>query len=121
MDLMSTLLQKCPEALRPVDENGQTPLHQLLTLTNDRRDSLLVQMLMEYCDSRVLHLSILSKYPSWDVIEYIAKENIELLSEADEENGLVAFMIAAGSGENSNLTHTYQLLQMKPDVLVNLS
>ena len=120
LDIISTLLQKCPEAFRSVDENDQTPLHQLLTLTNNgRRDPLMVQMLMEYCDSRVLHLSILSKSASWDVIEHIAKENIELLSEADEENGLVAFMIA-GAGKNSNLTHTYQLLQMKPDVLLNL-
>ena len=117
LDLIRSLLQKCPEAVRSVDRKGQTPLHHLFAY-NVRRHPSMVQMLSEYCDSSVLHKDIRSKAPYWDVIKMIAMAITDSLSTVNEETGLVAFMLA-GLGKKSNLTHVYNLLQMKPDILLN--
>ena len=50
----------------------------------------------------------------------ITTEKAESLSAVDAESGLVAFMLAAvAMGENNgNLNWTYELLEMKPDILL---
>ena len=41
------------------------------------------------------------------------------LSMRDKQDGLVPFMVAA-IGPNSNLSHIYNLLKLKPDILMLL-
>ena len=117
-NLMFLLIQKCPEAIKSVDKDGHSPLYHLFAF-NLRRDPTVVQRLLDYCDHRVLHQAILSKSADQDVIQKIAMAKVDLLLGVDAESGLVAFMLAAMGEKEHNLTLTYEMLRMKPDILLD--
>ena len=123
LDIMQELLEKCPTAATSMDCDGRTPLHHLIEF-NSRRDSLMEALLLKYCDNTILHKALKSKSPSWNVMENIIRADGiygigDVISAIDESSGFLPFMTAA-LGCNSNLTTVFKLLQMKPDLLVNL-
>ena len=84
----------------------------------------MIELLLAYSDHTILHKALQSKSASWNVIEsiiygYGTYGDGNIISSIDESSGLFPFM-TAGLGVNSNLTTVYKLLQMKPDLLVNL-
>ena len=109
---------KCPVASTSVDNDGKTPLHHLLEF-NSRRNVFMVKLLMKHSDDTIIHKAIKSRSPTWVVIKNILHGNAKLISAVDESSGFLPFMTAA-LDDNSNLTIVFKLLQMKPDLLVNL-
>ena len=118
LDAMKALLEEYPAAALSMDKYGRTPIHYLFELNPWRHQSV-VQLLMSYCDDTILQKAIESKYPSYTVIEKIASVKPVLLSSTHEETGLFPFMTAAMEWNRSDLTTTYKLLQMKPDILLH--
>ena len=118
LNLMNGLLQKCPEAAKSVDKEGHTPLYHLFASNMTRYQSV-TQRLVAYSDNSVVNQAILARSFRLDVVTTIARAKIDSLSAVDEESALVAFMLAAMGEKKKNLTLTYELLKMKPDILLN--
>ena len=123
-EIMQELLAKCPIAAMSMDCDGRTPIHCLLELNSMRDNNKIIELLLRYTDHTILHKALQSKSVSWNVIESIICEygtygDGYIISSIDESSGLFPFMTAA-LGDNSNLTTVFKLLQMKPDLLVNL-
>ena len=116
LKIMTELLEKCPTAATSMDCDGRTPLHHLLEF-NSRRNNKMSSLLLKYSDETIIHKALKSKYPTWDVIMEIVYGNGNLISAIDESSGLFPFMTAA-VGDNSNLSIVFELLQMKPDLLL---
>ena len=116
LEIMTELLDKCPMALTSTDNDGKTPLHHLLEF-NSRRNILMVKLLLKYSDDTIIHKAIKSRYATWEVIKEIVYGNGNLISAIDESSGLFPFMTAAVNS-NSNLSMVFELLQMKPDLLL---
>ena len=114
--IVQQLLIKCPGATQLTDNDGHTALHHIFAY-NSKRDSKVVQLLVEDCNDCILLQALRSESYSWDVIEKIANEKINSLSAYDAETGLVPFMFASIVKKN-NLTVIFKLLMLKPDILL---
>ena len=77
----------------------------------------MVKLLLKYSDDTIIHKAIKSRYATWEVIKEIVDGNGNLISAIDESSGLFPFMTAAVNN-NSNLSMVFELLQMKPDLLL---
>ena len=117
VSLMQRLLYKCPTAAMSVDNVGLSPLYHLLAF-NSRKNQSMIQTLLNYCDNSVLNQAIKSISARWDVIKLIAILKFESLSELDEDTGLFPFMLSSQKKRRHNLTLTYELILMKPEVLL---
>ena len=78
----------------------------------------MIQTLLNYCDNSVLNQAIKSISARWDVIKLIAILKFESLSELDEDTGLFPFMLSSQKKRRHNLTLTYELITMKPEILL---
>ena len=115
--LMERLLEKCPTAAMSVDNDGLSPLYHLLAF-NTKSDQSVIRTLLKYCDNSVLNQALSSRETSSHVIKLIAMFKFESLSEVDAESGLLPFMICSQKENYHDLTLTYELIKLKPDILL---
>ena len=114
-DVIKDVLYKCPLVATSIDKEGRTPIHHLFQL-NSRRNEKVVQLLIRYCDHTILHKALKSSCFSFHLIVQILSANPKLLSSIDTSTGFLPFMTAAQL--KISLSLVYELLHMKPDVLL---
>ena len=85
---------------------------------NSKSDQSVIQTLLKYCDNSVLNQALSSRETSSHVIKLIAMFKFESLSEVDAESGLLPFMICSQKENYHDLTLTYELIKLKPDILL---
>ena len=124
-EVLSCLLSKCPRATASVDIYGMTPLHHaVINLSQKRISQECHDLLLQHSPDTVVHQGIESGL-DWHYLLPIIKAKINALTVEDEESGLVPCLMAAaavtdGGDERHHiyeLSHVYELLCMKPDVL----
>ena len=126
-EVLSCLLSKCPRATASVDIYGMTPLHHaVINLSQKRISQECHDLLLQHSLDTVVHRGIESGL-DWHYLLPIIKAKINALTVEDEESGLVPCMMAAAAtvvtdgGDKRHhtyeLSHVYELLCMKPDVL----
>ena len=121
------LLEKCPKAAIAIDRQGKTPLHHAVIAFKrySNINKRCHDLLLDRSPNTVIHRAIQAGL-DWHYLHPIVKIKIHSLAFADEESGMLPFMLAAGPTPNNyiqgvdgllSLNLVYKLLSLNPSVL----
>ena len=111
-----SIVEKFPQALHCPDNKGRLPLHHIIASTIHNIDPYCYGLVRNKTPDWVVHLSIESNSPAYEVRDIVVNK-IDGLSKEDSVSGLLPFMMVAEENKPYNINLVYELLRMKPDVI----